>query len=228
MSNKIRSKKSDQELQIEEVLSKSEMFFQNYGKKIIITIAVLIISVGGFFAYNSFVKLPAGEKAVNSIFVAQQYFAAGDMETALNGDENNLGFAQIATEFSGTSVANIANHYAGICYLNLGDYKSAIAALKDYSHVDGTASIVINAQNFGLIGDAYAQLKDSKNAISFYAKAYSFDNSLTAPYYLKKAGLLKLAGADKAGAKECFDKVKTNYFGSLEGRDIEKYIGQCL
>ncbi len=228
MANKINSRKSNSELQIEEVLSKSELFFKNYGKRIIVILTLLVISVGGLFAYNSFVKQPANEEAINSAFVAQQYFAAGDMQTALDGDEENLGFAAIATKYSGTPIGNIANHYAGICYLNISDYKSAIASLQSYSHVEGKASIIINAQNFGLIGDAYAQSKDNANAIAFYAKAYAIDNSLTAPYYLKKAGLLKLATGDKAGAKVCFEQVKSDYSGSFEGRDIQKFIGQCL
>ncbi len=219
--------KIDPEVQIEEALTGTEMFIQKNGKTLISIIVALFVIVGGFFAYDQLVKIPSETKALNASFVAQQYFAQNDLESALNGTEENMGFLAIAKEYSSTAVGNIANHYAGICYLNLGQYENAIASLKKYNKVDGKASEIINAQNLGLIGDANAQLKNTKEAINYYEKAAAIENSFSSPYYLKKAGLIMLAQKDVAGAKKAFEKIKANYAGSFEGRDIEKYIGQC-
>ena len=228
MSTKIKNEKVSPEAQIEEVLSKSETLIQKYGNKLLIFITILIVAVAGYFAYNQFVQGPLEQEASEAVFVAQQLFAEGDMEKALKGDGVSLGFEAVANTYGSTSVGNVANHYAGICMLNLGQYNEAITAFSKYDHVDGLAAEIVNAQNYGLIGDAYSQNKDYAKAYEFYTKATKINNNYNTPYYLKKAGVLKLSQGEKAIAKECFEKIKTSYPSSFEARDINKYIGQCI
>ncbi|MEG2282966.1 MAG: tetratricopeptide repeat protein, partial [Rikenellaceae bacterium] len=129
--------------------------------------------------------------------------------------------------YGSTPTGNLAAHYAGICFLKLGDYESAMTYLKKYKDVDGDAAAIINAQNKGLIGDVYSQKKDYKNAISLYEKAIAAsDNMLTAPIYLKKSGLIYEEQQDFGKALECYQKIKTTYFNSMEARDIDKYIAR--
>lgn len=52
------------------------------------------------------------------------------------------------------------------------------------------------------------------------------DNGLTAPYYLKKIGLVYEKLGDKAKALDAYKTISGSYAGSMEARDIQKYIGR--
>lgn len=228
MSKKPNAQKTDPEVQIEEVLSKSELFMRKQGKKLFIILVVIMIATGAYFAYNNYIQGPKEAEAVELSFVAQQLFAQNEFDKALIGDGINLGFEQIAQQYSGTAIGNLSNHYMGICYLNIGEFQKAVNAFVKYDQVDGIASQIINSQNFGLTGDAYAQLGELDLAYELYRKAAAIDNSYTSPYFMKKAGLLKLTQNDKKGAMECFEAIKNSYPTSLEARDIDKYIGLSI
>ncbi len=228
MANTNRKHEINGEEQVAEVLSKSEQFLKENGKKLVGAIAAVVIIIACYFGYQSFVKTPAEQKAYNASFVAQQLFAEKDMAQALNGDGVNMGFAEIAKEFGSTSVGNIANHYAGVCNLHLGNYQEAVDYLTSYKAADGAAAEVINAQNLGLTGDAYSQLQQYDKALDFYNRAANnYKSAYSTPLYLKKAGLVMLEQKNTSGAKEAFEKIQNEYPASLEARDIAKLIAQC-
>ena len=83
------------------------------------------------------------------------------------------------------------------------------------------------AQNCGLQGDAYAQLENYAEAVRMYEKAVdASDNSLSAPYYLKKAGGVYEKLGDYAKALAAYERISDDYPASMEARDIQKYIGR--
>lgn len=217
----------DPEVQIENAISKGENFIEKNGKNMLIALCAIVVLIGAYFAYTHLYKAPQESKASKIVYVAQQFFAQGEFEKALNGDGNNAGFLEVIKEYGSTATGNIANHYAGICYLKTGDFEKAIASFEKYTSVKGAAASVINAQNKGLIGDAYSELKNNNKAVTFYEKAVAeSDNELTAPYYLMKAGSVYEVLGNNSKALECYEKIKTTYFQSMEAREIDKYIGR--
>ncbi len=217
----------DAEVVIESALSKSEQFIENNGKKLLIALAIIVLIVGGYYAYKYLWSSPREIQASNMMFVAEQQFALDSFNLALNGDGNNAGFIDVATEYGATPQGNIANHYAGICYLKLNNFDSAIEYLSKYQATEGVPNEIINSQNKGLIGDAYSQKGDLKNAAKFYMEAASIsDNTFSAPYYLKKAGLVYANLNQYKEALEAFQTIADNFPSSMEARDIDKFIGQ--
>ena len=90
--------KKVQEEQPEVQVSSFEKFIKKY-QKILTWCAIGILAiVFGILVVNRWVVKPAQEEARGEMFPAEQLFAAGDWEKALNGDGNNLGFAQIIDE----------------------------------------------------------------------------------------------------------------------------------
>ncbi|MEG1553786.1 MAG: tetratricopeptide repeat protein [Rikenellaceae bacterium] len=218
---------SDPEIKIENAITQTESFIERNSKKLTIILAVAVVLAIAIFGYTHFYKIPRQAKASVAAYVAEQYFAQDSLSLALNGDGSNDGFIAVVDQYGSTPTGNLAAHYAGICFLKLGDYESAMTYLKKYKDVDGDAAAIINAQNKGLIGDVYSQKKDYKNAISLYEKAIAAsDNMLTAPIYLKKSGLIYEEQQDFGKALECYQKIKTTYFNSMEARDIDKYIAR--
>lgn len=212
------------EVKIENALGKTEAWFEKNWKTIAVAVAVVLVVASGIYAYEGLYKVPKGRKAAAAMFVAQQLFAAEDYATALSGDGNNLGFAEVADIYGGTREARLAAHYAGICHLKGGDLDAALEYLGRYKSMRGVPNAIINAQNEGLKGDIYVQKGDYASATLHLRKAVdAADNILTTPLYLKKLGLALEATGDYAGAVAAYRRISESYPMSLEARDIEKF-----
>lgn len=196
-----------------------------YGKnKNIINIVVLafVIGFGGYFAYKRFVKAPAEEKAQVAIFQAQNFFAADSLAKALNGDGNNYGFLQVIDKYGNTKAGNLARYYAGVCHVRLGEYQKGIDQLKQFSGNDLVVSSIAN----GLIGDAYMELNNAADAVSYYKKAGASDNEITSPMYLMRAGLALEKANKPDEAIAVYQQIKQKYPRTNEGREMEKYLAR--
>lgn len=217
----------DPEAVIGSAIGKTEAWIMMNGRKLLIALGVVIVIVGGFFGYRYLVAGPKAEKASAMMFMAQQQFAIDSFALALHGDGNFAGFLDVIARHGSTPEGNLAKHYAGVCFLRLGQYEQALEYLKKFNPVSGAPASLLNAQNFGLQGDAYSQLQNFKEAAPMYDKAVqASDNTLTAPYYLKKAGAVYEALGEYAKALEAYKKISIEYASSMEARDIQKYIGR--
>ena len=187
-------------------------------------LAALILLVGGYIFYNQFVQAPKEKDAATQMVRAQAMFEKDSFALALtNPGGGFMGFLDIIEDFSGTTVANTAQYYAGVSYLQLGQHDAAIDYLSNFD-AGGT---VLAYTKYGAIGDAYSEKNDFANALSFYQKAANAgDNEVMASYYLKKVGLLHEKQGNNADAKSAFEKIKNDYPSSQEGSDIDKYIAR--
>ncbi len=217
-----------QEAVVAEAVSKTEQFFQQNGKKVVIALAVVVLVVVGAYLYKSLVIDGNAEKASEMIVEAQDRFAGEnpDFALALNGDENGAGFLDVVEQYGSTAAGNIAKHYAGICYLRLGDLENAEKYLAMYDAVDELASEVVNAQNLGLRGDIAVEKGEYDAAAALYKKAVAASKNIyTAPLYLYKQTLVYAQLGNKAEAQKCLDALQTNYPMAAETRDAEKVVG---
>lgn len=216
---------------LDETASKTEDFVAKNQKMILIVVGVITLAVVGYFAYNKFVVEPKELDAADQMFVAQQNFQkATDDATksdslytlSLNGSEGKYGFVKIASEYSGTKAANLANFYAGVAYLNTGKFDKAIEYLTQFKSEDK----VLNPLTLGALGDANSQLGKQKEALDFYLKAAQANkNDFTTPRYLLKAGKTALALGNKADAIKYFTDIKENFDTTPEAQGIDALIG---
>lgn len=230
MSSKVKTTKAEQEQAPEEaiqhVLGETESFFEKNWKMLTTILCVVVVVVGGWFLYDGLYVTKQSDKASSAMFTAQQLFAAQQYNEALNGNGSAVGFLDIIKQYSVTPEANIAKHYAGVCYLKLGDKTNALASLAEYKTTKGVPNAIINAQNFGLQADIMVDNGDMQAAVSLYKKAIdAADNVLTTPSYLKKLGLVYEKLGRKDDAIKAYQTIEDSYPASLEGRDIQKYIG---
>ncbi|MFT3738535.1 MAG: tetratricopeptide repeat protein [Breznakibacter sp.] len=205
---------------VESMLTRSEQFIENNQKVLSIVGIALVVLVGGYFLVKKFVVNPREEKAQERIFMAQQYFEKDSFNLALKGDANNEGFLDIIDNYGSTKTGNLANCYAGLCYLHLGKYNEAIQYLEDFSSSDQLLQYVAK----GAIGDAYLELGNKDKALGYYKEAANGDNELTAPAYLFKLGLLYEDMGKSKDALAAYSKIKEDYKNSAEARTIDKYI----
>ncbi len=216
----------DREIDLQEQYGKAEDFFEK-NRNLIVGLGALILLVA--IAYFGFyrVYLPGQEAEANAnMYAAQQYFQKDSFRLAINGDGNNDGFLDIIDSYSGmTKSANLAQYYAGVSYLNMGKYDEAIDHLSNYSGKD----LMTAAMAKGAIGDAYMELQNPDQGISYYKKAANASsNQFTAPLFLWKAGMALESQGNYSEAKNMYRQIKDKYPDATKAGnlniDIDKYL----
>ena len=221
MANK--NKTEDQFAQIEETLTRTEQFIEEDQKSLMTIVGAIVGIVALFSVYQNFYIAPMEEEAQAEMYMAELYFQKDSFNLALNGDGQYLGFLDVADDYSSTNVGQLANYYAGLCYLNTADFDNAIEYLGDFSSDD----IVLSSLALGCMGDAYMELGDVDEALDAYVSAVSnSSNDFTAPRYMMKQALIHDANGDSDKALNLYKSIKNHYKTSREANGIEKYIAK--
>lgn len=208
---------------VESALSKSEQFIESNQKIITYVIGALIVVVLLFFGYKKYVANPKEKVANEAISQAELYFEQDSLDLALMGDGESFGFLDIIDDYGSTKAGNLAKYYAGIVYLNKGEYDNAIEYLKKFKGDD----ILVSAMALGAIGDAYMQKDDISKAVGYYNQAAAKNsNEVTSPAFLMKAGWAYELLDKNNDALKAYEKIKVDYPKAREAREVEKYISR--
>ena len=204
------AKKNQQQGVVEpkETLNKSEAFFLQHKKPIIIAIIALFVIIAGLFLYKAYVSSPREDKASTAIARGQEYFNSEQFDKALNGDgAGYTGFLKIASDYSSTQAGNLANLYAGLCYANLDKWAEAVKYLEAFSPTDDA---MVSPAALAALGNAYAHVNQLDKAVNMLTKAADkadkegnegINNSLSPTFRLQAAQILESQGKkDEADA----------------------------
>lgn len=209
----------------EAVIAKAKDFWTKYGKVLTISSLVVILGIGGWYAYKSFIKAPKVAKSNDAIFKAEEYFRMDSINLALNGDGIHPGFLKVSKEYSGTDAGNLANYYAGACYIKLNENQKAIDYLKKFS----TSSKLVQARAYKLMADAYGDLGKTKEAFDYYKKAgheYEKDIYGSAEYLSMAAYLAQRVLNDPKSATELYKEIKDKFPNTQQAYDADNYLAQ--
>lgn len=215
-----------------DVLTTSEAFITKNKKPIIIISTAIVAILVGVFCYKYFIGQPREEKADTALAMATQYFDQEIFDKALNGDgSTTTGFVRIASDYSGTDAANLANLYAGLCFANLNKWDKAVEYLEKYSTSDDA---LVSPAAVEALGNAYAHTNQLDKAVSYLKKAAKkadakghngVNNSLSPVFMLQAAEIVESQGkADEA--LEMYKDIKEKYVASqlVQSQEIDKYI----
>jgi len=221
---KQQRKKEEEEVLVDvvEARESAQDFFEENRLWILGGVGILVLIVGGFFAYNQFYKIPKQQEAVEQMAQAQVQFERDSFALALTNPGGGFaGFLDIIDNYGGTPAANLAHYYAGVCYLQLGQYEAAVSYLEDFNAEGELLPITKN----GALGDAHAELNNLDEALNYYEKAVGAgENEILTPYYLQKIGMLHERNGNNAEALEAYERIKAEYPNSAQAREVEKYI----
>jgi tetratricopeptide (TPR) repeat protein len=209
----------------QEAVDKALGFWNAYGKKLSLGLAVVLAAVAGYWAYGNFVQQPKEIKANEDIFAAENLFRKDSFALALNGTAGAPGFLKIIDKHSGTKAANLAHIYAGESYLQLGEYQKAIDQLNAFN---AGGAKQIEAKVEGMLGDAYAELKKNDEAIEHYKKAgtlFADDQAISSEYLFRGALLSEIAGKNDQ-AIELYQMLKDKYPRTDKGFIVDKYLAR--
>ena len=210
--------------QIEETLSKTEQYVEDNQKSLTLIVGAIIVIIAIYLGFTNFYLEPLEKEAHADMYMAEMYFEKDSFNLALNGDGQYLGFLDIADEYSLTNPGNLANYYAGLCYLHTAQFEDAIEYLSDFSSDD----IILSTLALGCIGDAYLELEDNSSALEYYEKAAdNASNDFTTPRYLMKQAIVLEMDEEYEDALEMYNQIKEDYSKSQIAQDIDKYIARA-
>ena len=208
---------------IESALSKTEQFIEDNQKIILRVVFVIVAVIAIFVGMKRFYFSPRQVEAQSQMFVAEQYFEIDSFNLALYGDGNYSGFLEIIEDYNRTKSGNLSKYYAGISYLQMGQFEDAIDYLEDFKANDKMVGPVAK----GAIGDAYVELNDFENGLDNYLKAAGLsDNNFATPLYLMKASLIYEQLGEFANAEELYLQIQKDYPEYARNNNIEKYISR--
>jgi tetratricopeptide (TPR) repeat protein len=218
-----------------DIIERARGFWAQFSKPIIYVGAAIILLGGGWLIYKYMVKQPKEDKANQAIYITQQYFsdfanAPSDSvkstlaQRCINGDGSNAGALKIISRYSGTDAANLCEYYAGACYLQLKQYDKAIKYLKEFK----TSATQIQSRAYGMIGDAYSELKKNNEALDYYEKAADVNekDEYTTSEFLFRAGLFAESIGKPDVAIKMYKKIKNKYPLTDKAADIDRYLAR--
>lgn len=210
----------------------TEAFFIKFKKQILIAVVAVIVVIAGLLLYKAYVAGPREDKASTELAKGQQYFNNEQFDKALNGDgAGYAGFVKIASDYSSTDAANLAELYAGLCYANLGKWTEAVSYLEKFST---KSDAMISPSAVAALGNAYANTGNVDKAISTLQKAADMadskaedgtNNSLSPTFLIQAAQLLESQNKTDEALK-IYQEIKKKYVNSqvVQSSEIDKYI----
>jgi tetratricopeptide (TPR) repeat protein len=220
--NKENKNTENKNLAVGEMITRTERFVENNKRILSIIAIVIVLVVGGWLAYNNFVAQPREKAAAAELFPIQNYFAMGDYDKVLKGDGKHIGAIAFIDSYGSGKSSSLAKYYAGVAYLNKGEYQNAIDYLSDIRFGD----LLVAPEAKMLLGDAYAELNKWDEAIKYYEQSVKYDNEMTTPAALLKLGLVYEIQKHNDKALETFKRIKKDYPRSMEYQEVEKYISR--
>jgi tetratricopeptide (TPR) repeat protein len=213
-----------QGLNIEETLGKTEDFVNKNKRSLLIIGGAIALAVGGYLYYQYSYVAGKEKDTEAQMFRAEEYFRTDSIKQAINGDGNFPGFEEIINDDGVSPSANLAKYYLGMSYMKTKEYEKAIDALKSYNAKDQITSSL----TLGAIGDAYMELNNTDEAISYYEKASKENaNNFTSPIFMMKlAGALEAKG-NYSEAADVYKRIKKDYSSTSEGQQVERYLARA-
>lgn len=210
------------EAKSEDVVLKAKRFWYHNQKPILAILIVLVVLIGGWFAYQNYIIAPKEEEAQNTMWKAEEYFRQDSLNLALNGDKFNHGFVYVINNYGSTKAGNLAKYYAGLCFLRTGNFTKAVDNLKDFS----TEAKQVQMMAYGALGDAYSELNKNDDAVNYYKKAsaeFTDDANMSSEYLFRAALKLETLGKNSE-ALDLYKELKQKYPNTNRGFAADKYI----
>ena len=218
---KLNKEEETRQQNVVEAVSKTELFFKENAKLIYGCVAAVLLIAIAVLCYTHFYLQPKRAEAEAEMYHAEQWFAQGNYELALAGDDNYLGFEDIIAKY-GNKGGKSVYLYAGLSALQTGKFQEAVDYLKKYDGKDA----ILSARALSALGDAYVGLEDYKSALASYEKAASVQENSFAAAYLMKAGIVAEQLGDSDKALSLYKQIEDKYPQTPESADVDKYISR--
>ena len=213
MTNKVQNPETDIMV---ETKGKLELFFDNYGNKILWgLIGVALVAVAIFVA----ISIVDGAKQ------KKNDAAQAALTVAITTEADVEAYAAIVEQYEGTKAANTAAYMAGAEYLKAGDLENAKNFLAKYDDAKGEAGEIINSLVYMLRGDIAVEENDLQTAEQLFVKALEANDEVyTYERVAHKLALTYAAMGNAEKAQETYKAMVAKY-PELKSK-YSKYIAE--
>lgn len=219
---------------LDSTANKSEQWIEKNKNILFYGLVIAVVAILGYMGYMKYMVEPTEIEASNELAFPRKYFDEAAtapssevdsiLRLGLEGADADYGFIDVADKYSGTKAGNLANYYAGVSYLRLKEYQKAISYLEKFSSDDD----ILGPTAIGAIGDAFADLDQPGDALTYYEKAANKKtNKFTTPLFLEKAGKTAMELGQYEKAEKLFQRIKDEFSKTDFGRGIDKYISSA-
>jgi len=203
-------------LENEKAKTKSVPLKRNKRKWYTVGFCMTFLSIAALLGFFSLRKTK-NVKAEDDIFQAIYHFESGNFDKALKGEGSHKGFLEVIEQYPYTTTANIACFYVGIAYMHQKEYEKARSFLSRFKAKD----CILQARSWSIIGDAYSEQKNYKQAAAYYIKAARYKaNSVYTPLYLVKAATTFEADGQYKNGYDCYQEIIEKYPTSSYSSDL--------
>lgn len=204
-------------------LSDLSVWWEKRKKILYFILVVLAVAGAGVYYYFVSYKEPREKEAYEVLAFCEQSLRMDSLTWALNGRGKDLGLLRLMERYEGTQAANLAAYYAGAIWLRQGDAQRAVDYLQKYH----TTHVLGESRKVFLLADAYADLKNTSQAVSYYLKGADIgkDDELFAAECLFRAALLQ-ENVDKAQAIQLYQRIKKEYPKTKKSQEVDKYLAR--
>jgi tetratricopeptide (TPR) repeat protein len=217
------SKKNEQLQENENFVTRTLAFVNKYQNIIYGVIIGILVIVLAILAFNRFYIQKKNAEASAQIVQPIHWFLQGDtasLKLALEGNDENDGFLNIASGYKITRTANTANYYAGLTYLKLGQKEEALDYLTKFKKKENVLWYACQAT----IGDLYDEQGDEAKAISYYEKAVKGEDPYFTPITLFKLGQMYERKGDWDKALNAYETIEKNFYTEYNKMSIAQYV----
>lgn len=221
------TKKDETLVDVQQVYTNTEMFFENNKKTISIVLGAIVLVFGSYFAYQFFYVKPKEVEASNAIVKADLWAEQDSIELAVMGNADFEGYEAIAEKYDGTKVGKRAHFWCGVYYRdNKADYATALEHFKKADFSDEAVAVEVT----GNIGDMYVMMNDLEQGASWLEKAAKQANSsagkdFLGPIYGLKAAKVNMELGKNDKAVALLQQIVDNYDKkSIEFGEAEKLL----
>lgn len=193
---------------VTEVYSKSEQFFEDNKKTITGAIAFIVLAFVGYFAYQMFVVKPKQMEAANALYPVQVAFQNDSLNQVIEEGE------MVADDYSSVGAGKLASYYAGVALRDNGQYEEALEQFKKVDFDDAAVGVLA----LGNVGDMNVELDNIEEGAKWFVKAgkkaeNSLGEDILAPVYFHKAADAYLYLEDFGKAKDLYKSIIDDYSG---------------
>ncbi|MDG1741932.1 MAG: hypothetical protein P8H43_05090 [Crocinitomicaceae bacterium] len=172
----------------------------------------------GYFIYLQFVWTPKNEESKGKYWPGLNLAVADSTDAALES------LKPIKDKYNGYIGGEIAQFVYARQLMSKSEFKKALQELEDISVEDTYVKVMA----IGLQGDCYSDMEQYDSAFEKYMEAAEMqENDLTAPIYLKKAGLCAEALNNFDIASTNYKTIMDNYADFARENQIERYYARA-
>ena len=222
MSKRLSKEEMEQDLLIE-YSSRFMHFYQNNKAAVIGSSVGVVLIIGlliGYFIYSA----QQEEEARNLMGIAETYFSDGELDKALDGDDDELtaGFIQIANNYPNTNAGNLANYYAAVVHFEMENYDSALEFINRFSPPDG----ILGVAPISFHAVILSETEDFEMAARKYEEAAEWnENDVTTPENYFHAAEAYLEAGDSQKADQLLSVILDDYPGSQYSTEAQRLKG---